>query len=411
MKKLFTMTFVLLATISVVALLLMRNRAVELNDNFGIETIYGDERIIDEILEISAIRNTGRGFQRVVLTSGAPAITDTNFDPVNHLDERQLEHRAFYRGTHRWQRNNPITTDNFQIMTTENWPHGWTINVLNLSTGAVVRVDDTTNRHAFGSHSWWGSPQRFIEHDGELYVVIISENEARARFYTLNWANASVVYRFSINETTENPGTWLQTANHLYFYEKGGWVHEQLNQHSWSGFFEAVESAATGGFDVETGSDTMTASGRRLARFNLDTRTFEERPSPIGVPEWVRASFLSWGDYAIFSGIQPCAEDHHVFLEGLTVVNLEQGHRYVFPNNLFAEYNDNPMGGWMNDQHVIGDYLVDSTTINDQLQIIRVFDLNTMELVYYGQFRLERNRGLLTDLGGRPLPFEVRARN
>jgi len=418
MKKTFTITFMTLATVSVVALLMMRNNQIELNNDFSIETVYGDERIINEILEISAIRNTGRGFQRIVLTAGTPEITDTNFDPLRHLDERQLEHREFYRGTHRWQRENPHTTQNFHIMIIDNWPNATTINVLDLRTGAVVRAENTTNRHAFGSMYWWGASQRFIEHDGDLYIVVTADNEPRARFYTIDWSSASIIYRFSIEDTSENPGTWLQTANNLYFYENGAWIEHHDANFWWSEHIE-VPSEVTGGFDPETGIDTLTASGRRLTRLNLDTKTFEERPSPVGLPEHIWWN-TSWGDYLITEQILNCDNPADEWnpagwcgtWDGISLINLEAGHRYVFFNNLFDELNENDWGGSHGTRiNVIGDYLVESSTINEILQVLRVFDLTTMELVYRGHIRLETGRGLLTDFGGRPLLFEVRSRH
>lgn len=420
MKKTFTITFMTLATVSVVALLMMRNNQIELNDDFSIETVYGDERIINEILEVSAIRSTGRGFQRVVLTSGTPEITDTNFDPLRHIDERQLEHRAFYRGTHRWQRENPLTTQNFHIMITDNWPNATTINVLDLRTGAVVRAEDTTNRHAFGSSHWWGAPQRFIEHDGDLYIVVTADNEPRARFYTINWSSASIIYRFSIEDTSENPGTWLQTANNLYFYENGAWIEHHANSGWWSEHIE-VPSETTGGFDPETGIDTLTASGRRLTRLNLDTKTFEERPSPVGVSEENPWNSVFLGDYFITEQILSCdnpADEWNPagwcgFWDGISLINLETGHRHAFLNDLFDELNENNWGGSHGTRFsVIGDYLIENSTINETLQVLRVFDLNTMELVYRGHIQLETGRGLLTNnWNAMPEPFQIRARD
>ena len=414
MKKLFTITFTMLAVVSAFASLLLQraNANDEINNNFGIETLFGDSRIIDEVFEISAVRQNRNTFQRVVLGAEESTMTDIFFDPHHYIDERQIENRAFYRGTHRSQRTNPFTTENYRIMMIHNWPTNL-FSILNTNTGEVVRIEDTTNRQVHGT--WW---QRllFTEHDGQLYIIAVADNSVVANFYTVDFDTKTLVHRFSINDEYLGAGTWFQTNNGLYFYEVGGWVHHQIDRHSSWGEFIEIESQSTGGFDPETGIDTLTASGRSLSYFNFTTREFESRPSPVGLSESASRERTTWGDYVIFGRIQSCYEWESIYgcgyFDGISLVNLESGHRHVF-NDRTVEDNMHDWGGtWGQELFVHDDYLVTSTVVNDTYQFIKIYDLNTMNLVYHGQIHLSRDQGLIGSYWfGGPLPFEIRLRD
>ena len=392
--------------VAIAATLFLRQAdATVLNQNFTIETLYGNPILLDDVFEINAIRQEGTdSFSRVVLTSNEPEFIPISFDARHRINDRQLENREFYRGTHRWQRNNPFETENFQILIISNWPNPSTFHILNRQTGDFIRTQDTINTQAF--NSW--SLMFFVERDANLYVISAEGTAPNARVYTVDFQAEALNYSFSVQQTSQTGGAWFVSANNLYFYEMGGWV--QRPGQDWEEFVE-VESGATGGLDPETGEDTLTPSERSMYAINFDTQSFEARPSPTGLSTWSQRA--QWGDYVILDSI--ATYDHHHdrgYFDGISIVNLEEGYRHVFQNTNWNDWfetqqGDNISSTWWSDTYVIGDYLVEATLLNQFLQFITIYDLTTMTRIYHGRINLRRDQGLLRTDWGNIYMFEV----
>jgi len=404
MNKNFSIVLMVLAIVAVtMTLFLRRVDATVLNQDFSIETLYGDANLINDIFEISNIRQEGtNSFSRVILTTTEAEIIPIRFDARHQLDERQLEMREFYRGTAWWTRNpqNRIETENFRVLIVDNWPNPDIFHILNKETNAFIAIENNMD----SSHFVHWTLQFFMEQDGVLYVVIAGENEPKARFYEVDFDRATLTHRFTFEQESSVGGQWLLNENGIYFYENGGW--------------DPLPSGATGGWDPETGEDTLTASRHPFYMVNFETQSFELRPSPTGITPW-GIGRIYWNDYLIREGIvtyNDNGEQGH--FDGISIINLETGHRHVFENttwDTWAETQDSEAGGlsgtWMMEFYPVDDYLIETTRINEFTQIIKIYDLNAMTLIYHGRINLRRDQGLLADSWRGAQNFEVRLRN
>jgi len=407
MNKSFSVTLMVLSVIAIAATLFLRRAdATVLNQNFSIETLYGNPSLIDDVFEISAIRQEGtNSFSRVVLTTNEPEITPITFDLRHHIDDRQLEMREFYRGTQWWTREsaNRIETENFHVMVVENWPSRETFNILNKETNLFVNVENTTDRGEFIHWTF----RLFMEKDGILYVAIVGEDEPKARFYEVDFERGALNFLFSVQQENSIGGRWLLNANGIHFYQNGGW--------------DPLPSGATGGWNPERGEDTLTTSNHPFYIVNFETQSFELRPTPIGISSWGWGwDRMYWQDYVIREGIATYDDDGmRGYFDGITLNNLETGHRHVFHNTLVDDWFESQQGYSLSafhwsEIHVIDNYLVETTRINEFLQFITIYDLNTtMTQIYHGRINIRRDQGLLTNnwRGGEIDSFEVRLRD
>jgi len=412
MNKNFSITLMILAVIAVGSTLILRQADAAIpNQNFRIEVLHGDASLIDDIFEISAIRQEGTNdFSRVILTTNEPEITPIRFDARHQLDDRQLENREFYRGTHAWtrRRSNQNETMNHQVLFVDNWPNPRNLNVLNKETGTFATFEEPdTDAHFL---NW---PTRlFLEQNGQLKLIIVAEGTLHARVYHVDFNRDRLIFDFEIRQ--EVLGSWFVTDNHLYFYEMGGWVQ---SPQGWSEFVYNP-SEATGGFDRETGVDTLTHSNRPLHILNFETQMLESRPSPVGVSNtW---SLTHWGDYIIHDGIVTFDDQgNEGHIDGLALINFETGQRHVFQDSSlddwFESQQDAGWGGisthWWGERYVLDHYLVATVRINEFLQFIDIFDLDNMEHIYRGRINIRRDQGLLSDDWGQVNGFEVRLRD
>jgi len=398
------MTLVVLAVIAILSTLFLRQAdATVLNQNFRIETIYGDPNLINDVFEISNIRQEGtNSFSRVVLTTDEPEITPIAFDARHGINDRQLENREFYRGTSWWVRTleNRVETENFRVMTINNWPNPDTFNILNKETNEFISVENSSNGNAF---IYW-TFRLFMEKEGTLYMVIVGENEPKARFYKVDFERGRLNYYFSVQHENPIAGRWLLNANGIHFYQNGGWDRD-------------LPSGATGGWNPETSEDTITTSHLPFYYINFETQSLESRPTPRGISSWGWGwDRLYWQDYAISEGILTYNDDgSRGHFDGFSLNNLELGHRHVFPNTTWDDWAQTQQGtsiggSWGVWMSVVCDYLVEVTRINDFLQIIMIYDLTTMSKIYHGRINIRRDQGLLTNDWGQINSFEIRLR-
>lgn len=412
MNKNFSITLTILSVIAVaISLFLRQADATVLNQNFSIETLYGDEFLINELFEISVIRQEGtNNFSRVVLTTGEAEITPIRFDARHQLDDRQLEIREFYRRTHSWARGpwNRNETENFRILTVDNWPNPNSFNILNTETGNLIKFEGIDSTHYFQN---WAS-NFFLEQDGVLYLIITDEGQSHARIYYADFEREQFVFDFDIKQEIETAGTWFATDNQIYFYEMGGWLQ---SPQGWSEWVDNP-SDATGEFNPETGMDTLTPSGRPLYAINFETQSLEPRQSPVGIGNmWAQGR---WGDYLLIEGILTSHEDGgQGQFDGFSLVNLELGHRHVFQDTSWDDWAATQQSdvwgltsNWRTDRYLIGDYLVGTTRINEFTQFIHIYDLTTMTQIYHGRINIRRDQGILTNEWGEVHGFEIRLR-
>jgi len=308
--------------------------------------------------------------------------------------------REFYRETQWWMRGpeNRIETENFRVMTIDNWPNRSTFNILNKETNRFVTIEDTTDTSEFVHWAF----RLFMEQNDTLYLVITGEEEPKARFYEVDFEGNVLNYSFTVQHENPLAGRWFLNANGLYFYQNGGW--------------NPLPSNATGGWDPATSKDTLTASIHPFYAINFETESFELRSTPVGIFSWGWGN-LYWQDYMISEGIITYDDSGRGYFDGLTLTNLELGHRHVFQNTTWDDWastqHDDELGisgSLRMELYVIDDFLVESTRINDFIQIIKIYDLNAMELIYHGRINIRRDQGLLPDTWRGIRSFEVRIR-
>jgi len=373
------------SVIAVISTLLLSHVSpTELNDNFRIDTLYGDANLINDVFEINVIRQEGtNNFSRVVLTTEDAEIIPIDFDPRHQLNDRQLENREFYRGTHPWQRNNrwsgAQSTENFTIMTL--WDRHTTTRILNVITGDITSISDGSTGEVWYHNTWFH--EFFLEQNGELFRILAENSRQNATIYRVNFTTGRMEYQFSFNETSDEMGSWFVTQNGLYFYE-----HGQLPFPPWVSIY----------WDPETQVDTFGASENPLYALNFNNRTLEPRPSPIGIHNgWARASV---GDFIIMEGVLAYNDNDELnVFDGTTLINLETGQRHILTEAVSLNEPLDNYWSWREptEFHGLGDFLIGTNRPSQFRQYIIIYDLNTLEKIYHGRITLRRDQGLLFD--------------
>ena len=382
-----------LAIIAILSTLLLRRvDATSLNENFSIETLSGDASLINNVFEISNIRQEGTNqFSRVVLTTTDAEISQITFDPRHQLDERQLENREFYRGTHIWQRggwgwSGNQHTASFRIFTI--WGNNQSIyRILNTKTGDFIAIPADFNHTSDFTH--WVDIF-FLEQDGQLLYIAAEHNQPRASVYAINFETGQFEYLFSASEETTADGTWFATENGLYFYG-----------HNWT--FTTGQFMGT--LPEEIDPDTLGPSDNPFYGINFETEEIDLLPTPSGISDsW---SWARFGDYALFQGILTYnLEGDRVMVQGSTLVNLETGGRHIFPAV------ESPHGEWIEPTEylLLDDFFIGLTRLNQFTQDIVIYDFETMEKIYHGQINLRRDQGLILNNWGWVRSFEINLR-
>lgn len=391
MSKNLSITLMIFAVIAALSTLLLgRVDAHSLNDDFTMRTVYGDPILIHDIFEISNIRQEGSNqFSRVVLTENEAEIFPISFDGRHQLDDRQLAHREFYRGTSSWQRQvqgfsgNQQTT-HFHILTI--WGnHSVSYRILHVETGDVVTIDDPQTQ---GLIEW--AEVYFLERDGQLYYVEVRHGGLQASVYQVNFETEQLEHQFFAQNESTTEGTWFATEHGLYFYG-----------HSWT----FSSAPFIGELPEEIDPDTLPASENPFYRLNFQTEEIEAAPAPTGISDvW---SWARFGDYAVIQGVLTTnLAGEQVLTQGFTFVNMETGERHIFPE--IAAFQ----GQWMNPSEflVIGDFLINFRSPSPFTQDIIIYDFESMAKIYHGSIILRTDQGLIDNGWGWMRGFDIRLR-
>lgn len=395
MNKSFSITLMILSVVAVLSTLLLRHvDATNLNDNFRIETLYGDPNLINDIFEISNIRQEGTNqFSRVVLTTTTPEISGISFDSRHQLDDRQLENREFYRGTFPWQRggwgwSGSHDTTNFQIFTI--WGnYKVTYRILNTETGEFIAIPTNFNQSNNYIFTSWVDVF-FIERDGALYHISAQHDQLNASVYRVNFTTEQIEYQFTVSQETDAVGNWFATEHGLYFYG-----------HNWT--WSTAQSRGT--LPDEIDPDALDPSDNPFYGINFETQEIDELPAPIGISDsW---SFGRFGDYILTQGILTYnLEGDRIIASGYTLVNLESGERHIF------QAPEPTHGEWIEptQYHALGDFLVGVTRSDQFNQDVVIYEMSTMEKIYHGRISLRRDQGLVLNDWGWVRNYEIKLR-
>jgi len=387
MKKTFSITLSILGIIAIVSMLLLRQAdATILNQDFGIETLYGDPNLINDIFEISTVRQEGsNSFSRVVLTTGKAEITSISFDARHMVDDRQLENRELYRGTRYWERRwSNYYLDNFRMRKVwfGNYPaFAPDLYILNTTTGdfSIIPIETLSG--------WMYWDYLFIfENNGELFYIAVEDNQPQAAIYAINLTTERMEYQFSINKYSDIGGTWFATENGMYFYADGGeWYNRNVE----------LYSHVRSDWNSATDEEILESSGNSLYMINFENRSFDSRPSPIGLHSpWMNGH---WGDYVMIGAYRACNSDEPIILySGVTLVNLEQGHRRVITDPISTSFNHyDEFMFYPTEYRILEDFLIGTGRSTKFTQDIFIYDLSTMEKIYHGRINIRRDQGLL----------------
>ena len=392
MNKNLSITLMVFAVIATLSTLFLRHvDANLLNEDFSITTLYGDDFLIHDIFEISNIRQEGSNqFARVVLTENKAEIFPISFDMRHQLDERQLEHREFYRGTQAWQRSVQSWSGNQQMThfhVLSIWVnHHLTYRILNIETGAITNINPT---HKDALIEW--ADIHFLERDGQLYYVEVAYSGLNASVYLVNFETEQLEHQFFASGETTTDGTWLATEHGLYFYG-----------HNWT--FTAAQNV--GELPEEIDPYTVATSANPFYRINFETKEIEAAPAPTGITDtW---SWARFGNYAVLQGIQATyLEAEQAIIPGFTFVNMESGERHIFPAP------ESPRGQWIEPSEFIvrGDFLIEMRRLSPFTQEIIIYDFESMEKLYHGRIILRNDQGLIDNGWGRARDFEIHLRD
>ena len=377
MKLKYVISFGVICLVSLVSVLVsIRPEAQELNREFTIATLYGDEGIVDELAFSAIIREGRNRFTRVTLATDGPQFEPTIFDRTHWLGEAELENRELYRHSG-WGRRVFETAD-FKFVYEFDSSFAWRWNVdasariarLDKGTGEVNVLNHTFAEIESHMHIW---NSFLVESGGGFYYVLPVENQ-RLDFFVYSLDVEAMVltfaFRGSVNDSQmDRWGNWFAT-------EHGVYVHMS---------------------NVESGE--------------LYTIDFEARESRIVDSDF---EFLGWpfasrGHQMIF--------ENHVFDEETEnwatvkkVANMETGATaYLEPS--FLDLVHGSVSGFTNRHSVTQNYLVLNFTLDAPLrQFIAIYDLDALELLYEGEIRLRHDQGLIM-LGWWPQGFDVGVRD
>lgn len=359
MKLKYIISFGIVCLLSLMGVFIsLQTDAQELNRDFNIETLYGNEDILDE-LEISAVIREGRkDFSKVTFTSNGAEIEPTIYDEHHGLGERELENRELYRGA-AWV--SKLETDDFII--THNFDHMYIWNsssdpsarlaVLNKETGkieALTHVFDEVLPHM----QVWSSSAFLIESNGVFRYVLVTENN---EFLVYLFDPAAMTLTFEFSDTIETSGN--------------GWV-------SWGATDHGILMMEQDDNGNNTGFYTLDFETREFKAISLEKIDFE-------ISLW---NMWSTGSKILF-------EDWET--NGINILDIETGEATQLEAPSFATELTNDM--WAthsvvgNNKYFVLNFNVESMT--PQTQFIAIYDLESLEKVYEGSIRLRRDQGLL----------------
>jgi len=366
MKLKYNLSFQVVCALSLISVFFFQGaKAQELNQNFGIETLAGDHRILDEIA-FSAVINEGSNlFSRVTLSSGEPQIEPIIYDLVHGLDEQQLEHRELYRNA---IRADIIETEDYTFSNLFNYEYIWKPRYEPSARLAIldhnsdeVKVINHTFVEIKPQMSVWNT--YILEDNGEFYYVVPTDN-SELLIYRLDIESLALEFMFMEEFSVGEWIDWFILDNHLY-----GQVYTNTG----------VESYV---FNFDT---------RELDEFNFAEKDFSynvvKRESQIFFHEYFENSTI------------PTVQAFNT--ESETVIELENP-------SFIKEINDDDwpyLGTYM-----IGDYLVLDYRVH-LTHFIGIYELDSLELIYEGKINLRRDQGLMTYSSGQIKGFEPTLRD
>jgi len=330
----------------------------DLNRNFSIETIFGDQRILDEIAFSATIKEGGNNFTKVTLSSEEPQFEPTVYDLYHGLDDRQLEHRELYRDAI-WASIIEKEHYTFSILFNNEyiWNSRYTpsvrIAVLDHNTGEVNVLNHDFFEINPGMQVYGWDPH-ILEQNGEFYYVLPTQDN-EILVYRLNVEPLTLEFMFmeevSIGRQQDNWIDWFSIGNELY-----------------AAVFEN-EGSLTYLFDFEA---------RALEEVDLkDDYLFQAtvtRGTQIVLYDYDYDN--SWTTFEVL-------DTETEILTELETPSFRQE---------IAEHDS-----WFN-PFVLENYLVIEYRM-PQAQYFAIYDLDTLELIYEGRINLRKDQGLMEKWG------------
>jgi len=373
----------------------LHGQAEELNRDFGIETLYGDISILEELYLGAVVREGRNQFTSVRLTPDGFEMRPTVFDLHNNVGENVLNNRELYRGNPWIDPNMKIETDDFAILLVFNQNFMWerqvepsvTVSVQDRASGNTRRETITLDEI---SRDMQISQSFMIEHNGTIYYVVgiegVRENyTSHGGFFGgggSSWSmeNSSggfIVYSFDpVSMTME-----------LEF--EGAIFHDE----AWPQWF-ATDHGVYVFFTVW--GDNNEDPEIIVYKIDLDSQTAALIEDVELQEFW---EFRGHGDNLIYIH-EEWDQEMNSGKNTIHIVNMQTGESQQFP---FGEHEDS--SSWSREMTVSGDHLFVNMHLSTppsrhdiraaQHQHIMIYDLQTMELVYEGRIRLRHDQGLL----------------
>jgi len=371
--------------------------AEELNRDFGIETLYGDISLLDDIYLGAVIREGRNQFSSVRLTSDGFEIRPTVYDLHNGVGEEVLNNRELFRGNIWFDPNSLFETEALSILPSLNENFRWdpqteaelTLAIQEKETGNVKRetfiLDEIPNSaNIMGPF--------MMKHDNVIYLVIIVDGimadvqrgpwgsmqswslESNGAFfvYSLNPEAISLNLEFEGNVPIDENSWphWIVTNMGIY-----------ANLTTWD---ESTQQESQSTYKIDLTSKEV------IPVENLDLPHF-----------W---NFVNHNEYIIY-----LHEEWHDTTNAqtftLNAVNMQTGEKHTFP----MEDLDNNTDQWSFGANlmIVDNHLFVNRTFSAQRnhntrpiphQLIQIYDVEKMELLYEGRIRLRHDQGLVGNM-------------
>jgi|GEM_PF-2936028 len=357
-------------------------QAVELNQDFNIETLSGDVRIIDELGLSAVIQNGRNDYSIVTLTATGAKIEPTIYDDDYGLDGRQLEHRELYRHAP-WA--SVLETEDYMISYEFDHTYNWNsrfdpstrIAVLNKNSGDTQVLNHTFTDIPRYIEIYWDT---YLVKKEETFYYVLMTNTFDLLVYTFNpeTLTLNLDYRNSLSDSiSAHPNSWFDlhaSEEFIYIRSEGIEIYE---------FNPATQSIEP--ITIKLSEDKSIADDNMFA-INFGSTWFYE-------------------DQIIFEGQDQYYEPTGIY----HIVNRDSGNFSELEQPSFAKLLEDE---WPIENHtVLGNHFVlnyQVTSMTPETQFIAVYDLETHELIYEGSLKLRKDQGLLTNGWGTINGFSVK---
>ena len=362
-------------------LISLHGQAEELNRDFGIETLYGDASILDELYLEAVIREGRNQFTSVRLTSDGYETRPTVYDLTNNVGEQVLNNRKLYRGDPWFNPNMKLETDDFIILPVFSQTFMWdrraepivNVSVQEKESENIRRetiVLDEIPRNVQISDPF------MIEHNGDIYYVVGIEGHNGGGFIVYSFDPVSMVMNLEFEGSIPNDDAswprWFATNQGVYVQFEGG------NQNDDTGELAIYK------IDLDN-------EGAVLVE-DIELQYFWESQRHGENLIYIHDHFDS---------------ETSTEISTLHIVNMQTGESHYFPIGEDEASKDSWSNSSSREIIVVGDYLVVNrhATIQEnqnsrvaQHQNILIYDLQEMELVYEGHIRLRQDQGLIGNI-------------